>query len=172
MFPSRAALESSRAQSLAALDANLHAEASRDSSQREGVASRGRRQSWSPTGLDREPSVLECRVEADTFPRMSDTSRLPDFIAVGPQRTGTTWVHEVLKPHLGLPRGIKETDFFLKNYAKGMQWYLEFFRGYPPQMLLGEVDPNYFGEDVVRERIEKDIPGAKIVVTLRDPVER
>jgi hypothetical protein len=103
---------------------------------------------------------------------MSDESRLPDFLAVGPQRTGTTWLHEVMKPHLGLPRGIKETDFFLKNYAKGMAWYRDYFRGYPPELLLGEVDPNYFGEDAARERIEKDIPRAKIVVTLRDPVER
>src|SRR5260221_5972715 len=103
---------------------------------------------------------------------MTDASRLPDFIAVGPQRTGTTWLHEAMKPHLGLPRGIKETDFFLKNYAKGMQWYLDYFRGYPGGMLLGEIDPNYFGEDVARERIRKDIPHAKIIVTLRDPVER
>ena len=77
-----------------------------------------------------------------------------------------------MRPHLGLPRGIKETDFFLKNYPKGMRWYLEYFRGYPPALPLGEVDPNYFGEDLARERIAKDIPRAKIIVTLRDPVER
>src|SRR5580704_8422377 len=103
---------------------------------------------------------------------MSDASRLPDFFAVGPQRTGTTWLHEVMKPHLGLPRGIKETDFFLKNYSRGMRWYLECFEGYPPGLHLGEVDPNYFGEDIARERIAKDVPNAKIVVTLRDPVDR
>jgi hypothetical protein len=103
---------------------------------------------------------------------MTEASRLPDFICVGPQRTGTTWLHEVMKPHLGLPRGTKETDFFLKNYANRMEWYREYFRGYPSEMLLGEVDPNYFGEDVARARIAKDIPHSKIVVTLRDPVER
>ena len=103
---------------------------------------------------------------------MNDESRLPDFLAVGPQRTGTTWLHEVMKPHLGLPRGIKETDFFLKNYSQGIAWYREYFRDYPPELTLGEVDPNYFGEDVARDRIEKDLPRAKIVVTLRDPVER
>lgn len=103
---------------------------------------------------------------------MNDASRLPDFVAVGPQRTGTTWLHEVMRPHIGLPRGTKETDFFLKNYSKGMQWYLEYFRGYPSELTLGEVDPNYFGDDVARERIQKDIPRAKIIITLRDPVER
>jgi hypothetical protein len=103
---------------------------------------------------------------------MTDASRRPDFIAVGPQRTGTTWLHEAMKPHLGLPRGIKETDFFLKNYSRGMAWYLEYFRDYPPELKLGEIDPNYFGEEVARERIRKDISAAQIIVTLRDPVER
>jgi len=77
-----------------------------------------------------------------------------------------------MKLHLGLPRGIKETDFFLKNYDKGMAWYREFFRDYSSNMILGEIDPNYFGEDIARERIANDIARAKIVVTLRDPVER
>lgn len=103
---------------------------------------------------------------------MTDSPRLPDFIAVGPQRTGTTWLHEVMRPHLALPRGIKETDFFLKNYSMGMQWYLDFFRGYPPELPCGEVDPNYFGEEAACARIRKDIPEAKIIVTLRDPVAR
>src|ERR1700736_2074405 len=103
---------------------------------------------------------------------MSESSRLPGFIAVGPQRTGTTWLHEVMKPHVGLPRGTKETDFFLKNYAREIEWYREYFRGYPTELPLGEVDPNYFGEEVARERIEKHIPHAKIIVTLRDPVAR
>jgi hypothetical protein len=103
---------------------------------------------------------------------MNDASRLPDFLAVGPQRTGTTWLHQVMRGHVGLPAGTKETDFFLNNYSKGLDWYREYFRGYPSELPLGEVDPNYFGADAARERIAKDIPHAKIVVTLRDPVDR
>ena len=102
---------------------------------------------------------------------MTDASRLPDFICVGPQRTGTTWLHNVMAPHLSLPVDIKETDFFLRNYPKGMRWYLSFFRS-NPGAIRGEVDPNYFGEDLARERIANDIPHAKIVVTLRDPTDR
>jgi hypothetical protein len=103
---------------------------------------------------------------------MNDASRLPEFFAVGPQRTGTSWLHQVMESHVGVPAGIKETDFFLRNYSKGMKWYLSFFRSHPPGMTRGEVDPNYFGEDLARERIAKDIPGAKIIVTLRDPADR
>jgi hypothetical protein len=103
---------------------------------------------------------------------MTGAARLPDFIAVGPQRTGTTWMHQVMKDHVGLPRGTKETDFFLKNFSRGLPWYLDYFRGYPADLPIGEIDPNYFGEDLARERIGELLPRCKIIVTLRDPVER
>lgn len=103
---------------------------------------------------------------------MAKASRLPDFIAVGPQRTGTTWLHQVLQGQVGLPRGIKETDFFLKNYSMGVDWYLEFFRDYPPGLPIGEIDPNYFSSDRAIERIAEAVPRVKIICSFRDPVER
>jgi sulfotransferase family protein len=96
---------------------------------------------------------------------------MPAFIAVGPQRTGTTWLHQVLAGHVGLP-SIKETDYFSKHYGRGLDWYLEFFRSCPPNLPLAEIDPNYFGIAEACERIAADIPDCKIVVSLRDPVER
>ena len=98
-------------------------------------------------------------------------SRLPDFIAVGPQRTGTTWLHQVLAGHVGLP-SIKETDFFSKHFDKGLDWYLAFFRDCAPGVPTGEINPNYFGISDACDRIAKLIPECKIVVSLRDPVER
>jgi len=103
---------------------------------------------------------------------MTSAERLPDFIAVGPQRTGTTWMHQVMKDHVGLPRGTKETDFFLKNFSRGLPWYLDYFRGYPAGLPIGEIDPNYFGEEDARDRIARTIAHCRIIVTLRDPVER
>ncbi len=96
---------------------------------------------------------------------------LPEFIAVGPQRTGTTWLHEVLRGHAGLP-SIKETDFFSRHYANGIDWYLRFFRGCPPDVPRGEIDPNYFGIPEACERIAALIPRCRIIVSLRDPTER
>ena len=98
--------------------------------------------------------------------------RLPDFIGVGPPRTATTWLHEVLSGHVGLPEGVKETDFFLWHYDKGLEWYATHFRNCPPDRPLGEFSPNYFIGSQTRERIAKDIPGCKIICTLRDPTER
>ena len=97
--------------------------------------------------------------------------RLPDFIAVGPQRTGTTWLHKMLRGQVGLP-ATKETDFFLKNFARGLDWYLDFFAACPDATPMGEIDPNYFGEAIARERIAEVIPRCKIIVSLRDPTER
>jgi Sulfotransferase family len=97
--------------------------------------------------------------------------RLPDFIAVGPQRTGTTWMHQVMAGHAGLP-ATKETDFFTRNFDRGLDWYLEFFRDCAPDRPMGEIDPNYFGEELAADRIATMIPQCKVVVTLRDPVDR
>jgi Sulfotransferase domain len=97
--------------------------------------------------------------------------RLPDFIGVGPGRTGTTWLHEVLKGRVNLPAGIKETDFFTTNYPKGIEWYAHHFRGADPNRPTGEVNP-YFGFPEAAERIALHIPRCKIICTFRNPVER
>ncbi|MGH7781264.1 MAG: sulfotransferase family protein [Candidatus Binataceae bacterium] len=102
---------------------------------------------------------------------MSEHRRLPDFIAVGPQRTGTTWLHQVLAGRVGLPE-TKETDFFLKNFDRGLDWYLAFFDACPSGAPIGEIDPNYFGAAAARERIAAMLPRCRVIVSLRDPTER
>jgi hypothetical protein len=102
----------------------------------------------------------------------NNSLRLPDFIGVGPPRTATTWLHEVLSGHVGLPEGVKETDFFVWQYNKGLEWYAAHFRNCPADRPIGEFSPNYFVGAQTRERIARDIPGCKIICTLRDPVER
>jgi hypothetical protein len=97
--------------------------------------------------------------------------RLPDFIGVGPGRTGTTWLHEVLVGHVNLPEGIKETDFFTTNYPKGLEWYADHFRNADSVRPVGEVNP-YFGFPEAAERIAAHIPRCKIICTFRNPVER
>ena len=97
--------------------------------------------------------------------------RLPDFIGVGPGRTGTTWLHEVLKGRVNLPSGIKETDFFTTNYNKGIEWYAHHFRDADRIRPIGEINP-YFGFPEAAERIANHIPRCKIICSFRNPVER
>jgi hypothetical protein len=102
----------------------------------------------------------------------SSALRLPDFIGVGPPRTATTWLHETLTGHAVLPEGMKETNFFVSQYDKGLEWYASLFRDSNVGLPIGEFTPSYFGIPEARERIAATIPNCKIIITLRDPVER
>src|SRR5438046_10530825 len=75
--------------------------------------------------------------------RRSFSLRLPDFLCVGPGRTGTTWLHAVLSGHVGLPRGVKETRFWGQHYDRGVEWYADHFGGCDPELPIGEACP-YF----------------------------
>ena len=97
---------------------------------------------------------------------------LPDFIAVGPPRTATTWLHEVLKGRVCLPANRKETDFFTRFYDRGLDWYADYFRHCDAGLPIVELSPMYFGSAVARERIANHLPHAKIICSFRDPVER
>jgi len=97
---------------------------------------------------------------------------LPSFFAVGPPRTGTTWLYEVLRGHANLPRYNKETRFFDTYYWKGWEWYAAHFDRSDSGRPLGDICPTYFYSDEARARIAELAPRAKIICTFRDPVER
>lgn len=97
--------------------------------------------------------------------------RLPDFIAVGPPRTGTTWLDNVLRGHVTLPEGVKETLFFKSRYWRGIDWYARHFE-VDTGMPAGEVGPTYFAPEIARRRIKQHIPNCRIICTFRDPADR
>jgi Sulfotransferase domain len=97
---------------------------------------------------------------------------LPEFFLIGPPRTGTTWLHNVIKERVNLPRVVKETQFFDRRYSKGLGWYHKRFEPIVGGLPIGEVAPTYFYSAQARERISRLTPNARIICTLRDPVER
>ena len=97
---------------------------------------------------------------------------LPTFFVVGPPRTGTTWLHEVLKQQAVLPNSIKETRFFDKHFHRGTDWYGAHFPSAIPGKRVGEIAPTYFASSAARERIAQVVPHAKVVCVFRNPVER
>ena len=61
--------------------------------------------------------------------------RLPDFLVIGPQKTGTTALYKFLQVHPSIesnfqsPTTFEELQFFSnnKNYEMGIDWYMSFF---------------------------------------------
>ncbi len=96
-----------------------------------------------------------------------------DFLAVGPQKSGTTWLDAVLRehPNVALPF-VKETFFFDANFAKGEAWYAAQFRGEVGRKMVGEVAPSLFHHAESPARVHALYPGIKFLVTLRHPLAR
>ncbi|MGH7863489.1 MAG: sulfotransferase family protein [Candidatus Binataceae bacterium] len=96
----------------------------------------------------------------------------PDFVGIGPSRTGTTWLHEVLAHRTCVPRDFKETDYFSRRIQRGYAWYARQYRHFDGRSPLGEFSPSYFTFPETPQRIDAANPRCKIICTLRDPVER
>jgi Sulfotransferase domain len=107
----------------------------------------------------------------------SPARMLPGFLLVGGQRCGTTSLFEALAQHPAVrrPPGRKGIHYFDVSYQRGMAWY----RGHFPlavwsaqPAITGESSPYYMFHPLAAERIARDLPEVKLIVALRDPVER
>lgn len=104
---------------------------------------------------------------------MSDL--LPNFLHIGPSKSGSTWLHEVLilHPEVFLSQA-KDLYFFSRYYDRGPDWYRAQFRDAQKEhKIIGEVCPDYLACDDAPERIRKVLgPDVRLMVTLREPTER
>ena len=107
------------------------------------------------------------------IPPVAMAPPLPDFLGLGTQKGGTTTLHWLLTQHqqVHLP-DCKEVQYFTQNYDQGEVWYREHFRGATPQQRCGEITPFYLFHPEAPSRIHTLLPQAKLIVLLRDPVER
>ena len=108
----------------------------------------------------------------------------PNFFIVGAANSGTTSLYACLKQHpeVFLP-ALKEPHFFaqvrpsfeqryLRTYVTEEKAYLKLFRRGAGYRAIGEASPSYLFDAVAPLRIRRVVPHAKIVILLRDPVER
>ncbi len=114
---------------------------------------------------------------------MSDANRLPDFLVIGAEKAGTTWLHTQLRSHeeLFVPE-TKEIHFFNKwdsrlhlrdNYTEhDIDWYADIFKSAGPSQKIGEVTPLYLSDAKAPQRIAHTLPRAKFIAILRDPATR
>lgn len=100
--------------------------------------------------------------------------KLPSFIICGAPKAGTTSIYNYLNQHPEVCMSIpKETGFFFENYEKGIEWFSEtYFNHSNDQKAIGEASAGNMLHKNVAERIYSHIPEAKIIMILRDPVDR
>ena len=113
---------------------------------------------------------------------------LPDYLIIGAHRAGTTSLWTYLHEHpcvsVNFPRlqGVKGVRYFDENYARGIGWYRSHFptaayRGYlrrrhGTRALAGDASSYYLFHPAAAERAARVVPDARIVVLLRNPIDR
>jgi len=112
----------------------------------------------------------------------------PDLLVVGAKRAGTTSLWHYLQQHSGvLPlypsaEHLKGLYYFDVHHERGERWYRSHFAtaawrarrerelGHPT--VAAEASPYYLFHPLAAERAHSQLPDARVVVLLRDPVER
>ncbi|WP_370328133.1 sulfotransferase [Euzebya sp.] len=137
-----------------------------------------------PTMRSRAPDEVKAlgrRVARGVGRATAPARMLPAFLVVGAQRAGTTSLHRALMAHPDVvpPLFHKGIHYFDVAYGRGMRWY----RGHFPVTAVArrrvaglpqtfESSGYYMHHPLAIERIAADLPDVRLVVMLRDPVER
>jgi hypothetical protein len=88
---------------------------------------------------------------------------MPDFIIIGAQKCGTTSLYNYLVKHPNIhSAATKELHFFDHKFNKGFWWY----RAHFPTTL-----EQYYTEHIAK-RVAQFLPQVKLIVLLRNPVDR
>uniref|UniRef100_A0A8C1YA84 [heparan sulfate]-glucosamine N-sulfotransferase n=1 Tax=Cyprinus carpio TaxID=7962 RepID=A0A8C1YA84_CYPCA len=117
----------------------------------------------------------------DIWSKEKTCDRLPKFMVVGPQKTGTTALylflimHPFISSNFPSVKTFEEVQFFnTNNYHKGIDWYMEFFP-VPSNVstdFLFEKSANYFPSEETPKRAAALLPKAKILTLLINPSDR
>ena len=114
----------------------------------------------------------------------ADRRALPDFLVVGTKRGGTTTLFRALQSHPGVAplfpsrQHTKSPHYFDLHYGRGEPWYRSHFptvrslRQNDGQRLTGEASPYYMFHPLAPGRIAADLPAVRLIVLLRNPVDR
>jgi len=108
----------------------------------------------------------------------------PTFLCIGAQKCGTTWLARAVRQHPEVSPGKKKELHFFNHrdaYERGLDWYESQFRSGPRTRATGEFTPNYWWTEGTEtsfhylgcaDRIADAYPDLRLIVCLRDPVDR
>ncbi len=120
---------------------------------------------------------------------VTTSKRAPTFLIIGVQKSGTTSVYTYLKQHPQVYMSpVKETNFFERDWEQESadvqlrkkngivtwaQYQTLFDQATNQHLALGEASPNYlFHYRSSAIQIQRRLPDAKLIVILRNPVQR
>jgi hypothetical protein len=128
------------------------------------------------------PLVIVLRRALELWGTLTSPWRMrPSFIIVGAQRAGTTTLYRVLSDHpdVARPTASKGIAYFDLSYDRGPRWYRGHFpigwvarRRHGPRAVTFESSGYYLFHPLAAARIARDLPGVRVVVVVREPVER
>lgn len=100
-------------------------------------------------------------------------SENPNFLYIGTSKAGSTWIFKVLSwhPQIYMYSG-KNLGFFSSHFDNGWDWYRSNFDPEPQHRIIGEVSHSYLASEQAPDRIRELLPDAKLMVCLREPVQR
>jgi hypothetical protein len=111
--------------------------------------------------------------------RGANSIQLPTFLGIGSMRCGSTWLYEALKCHPDIQLSkAKELDFFFlpKMLKRDLHWYVSRFQSGEselPKRVRGEISPLYARlKQWQVHRVAELLPNARIILTLRHPIDR
>ena len=113
----------------------------------------------------------------------SSMHTLPDFLIIGAAKSGTTSLFEHLIKHPSIfPPLAQQPNFFTTNYHKGESWYRSYFPSIitknltqnikKQKFLTGEASTQYYWYPHAAKRAKALLPDAKIILLLRNPIDR
>lgn len=113
------------------------------------------------------------------MPHESTFMKIPDFFLVGAAKAGTTSLFDYLSQHRDIfVPSMKEPHYFsdyVHNHAprlENLEAYLALFSGCRPDQLAGDLSTSYLYSARAPARIRALQPDAKIIMVLRNPIDR
>ena len=107
---------------------------------------------------------------------------LPNFFVIGPGRTGTTSLYHYLNQHPCITKSAyDELGYFDDNFHLGLNWYRSLFptkftqkkvESKHGKFLTYDVTPQYIRRPWTARRISSYFPTTKLIVVLRNPVDK
>ncbi|MBO0663045.1 sulfotransferase domain-containing protein [Jiella sp. MQZ9-1] len=95
-----------------------------------------------------------------------------DFVIVGAAKCATTWLQRALQsdPQVAMPD--PELHYFSRHFERGLDWYLDQFPSGAADRLTGEKSNSYLDTPQAPARVHAALPHARLIVQLRNPIER